>query len=105
MRECMIPDLVTLAINSRGDITELLRLDSNQEKCRRRMLALEHIENLRRPLRVRPIIKRERHAIRTRSIASDAVGFRQRIEALVGDLTRIAIDREAALAIGRPSFD
>src|SRR5439155_24452139 len=87
------------------EIRKLVSLNSDQEERRRSLLLFQNIENLRRPLGIRSIVKRDRQLILARSITSHPVRFWQRFETLIGDLSRRGIYRDRACSVGGPSFD
>ena len=62
------------------------------------MLLFEHVENLGRPLRVGPIIKRDRDFVGAVAVARHTVRFGQRLKDFVGDQLGVGIDREVANA-------
>src|SRR5438270_10105591 len=96
MSKSMIPDFVALVVNAMYDSSELVRLDADDEKCGLRMLALEHIENLRSPLWIRSVIECNCDLVGAVAVTSDAVGLRQRLKVFVGDDAGIRIDGEVA---------
>src|SRR5437764_15310920 len=101
MSESVVPDLVAFAIKSRSHIRKFIRLDADQEKCRRGVFFFQNVENLRGPLRVRSVIEGKRDLVRAVAVARDAVRLGQRIEILIGDLLRIFVNSEFASAVER----
>ena len=81
----MVPDFVSLAVDAVGDVGKLVGLNPDQEKSGRRLFALEHIQNLGRPLRIRAIVEGDGDFVRARSVSRHPVGLGQRVETLIGN--------------------
>ena len=105
MREGVVADLVAFVVNSLRNAREFVRLNADHEERCRRMLALQHIEDLRRPLGIGTVVKRDRDFVGTVAIAAQTVRLRQRLEYFVGDHLRVRINRQITRAVGRPLFD
>ena len=69
VREGVIADLVAFVVNSLRDAGEFVRLNADHEERCRRMLALQHIEDLRCPLGIGTVVKRDRDFVGTVAIA------------------------------------
>ena len=63
MSEGVVPDLMSLGVNARREIREFISLNSDQEKSSRRLLALQNIQDLRSPVRIRTVIEGYGNAI------------------------------------------
>ena len=105
MRERVIPDFVPFPVHPAGDAAELVCLNSDQKKRGGHMLPLQDIQNFRRPLRIRTVVKRQREFLLARPIASHPVGFGQRRESLVADQPGRFVNRKIAFPIRRPRLD
>ena len=90
MSEGVVPDLMSLAVNARGDAAEILGLKPDQKERRGRVFSFQYVQDFRGPLRIRAVIERDGNGFRIVPVAGYAVRFGQRIDGLVGDnsLTR-----------------
>src|SRR5712672_3002407 len=96
MGERMIPNLMSLPVSALHYARELVGLQSDHEKCRGRLLALEHVEDLGRPRRIGAIVKGQRHLVRTVAVAPYTIGFWQRLKILIRDQIRCGVDDQIA---------
>ena len=101
----MIPNRVPFRINPLCQPGKFVRLNANQEECCGRFFLLQHIEDLRSPLRIRAIIKRDCHLIRTVAVTAHAVRLGQVLENFVRDQLAVGIYGEIPRAVGRLLFD
>src|SRR5579863_247823 len=100
----MIADLVSLAVNALGQRIVGFRLSPDQKECGGGVLLLKDIENLRRPLRVGPVVEGDRDLIGACPITSDAIRFRQRVHGLIADQAGGIIHGYFALPVSGRSF-
>src|SRR5437868_6424884 len=99
MGKGMVPDRVALVINALGNAGEFVGLNADQKESRSRVFALQHVENLRSPLRIGAIVKRQSNLVRTISITAEPIRLRQSLKDLVGDQLRVRIDRQITSAV------
>ena len=104
MEKGVIADLVAFVIDARGDGREPVRLVSDQKESRRRVFALKDIENLRRPLRVRPVIKGDCDLIRAGSVSAHSIRLRKRIYSFITDQIVRVIQSDGTRAVCRRRF-
>ncbi len=57
MGKSMVPDFMSLAVDAVGDVGKLVGLNPDQKESRRRLFALEHVQNLGRPFRVGAVVE------------------------------------------------
>ena len=76
MGEGVVPDCIAFFVDAFRDARKSIGFDADEEKCRSRMFFLERIENLRRPLRIGPVIEGECNFVWAVAVASHAVRFR-----------------------------
>ena len=74
MGERVIADFVPFAVHAFCHVAKFVGLDANQEKRGRHVLIFQNVQDFRCPLRVRTIIKCDRHLFRTITVAADSVG-------------------------------
>src|SRR5579864_3087974 len=105
MREGVVPNGVTLAVNPFRNARELVGLNADQEKSRGRVLLLQHVENLRSPIRIGPVVKSQRNLSRTITVAPHPVRLRQVLENFVSDEMVVGIDGQIASSMRGLVFD
>src|SRR5579864_4315224 len=96
MREGVVPNGVAFPINPFRDARELVGLNADQEKSRGRVLLLEHVENLRSPIRVGAVVKSQRNLRRTITVAPHPVRLGQVPENFIRDEAAVGVDGQIA---------
>src|SRR2546422_3676920 len=105
MGKCVIADLVPLAINTAGETAKLVRLDANQKESCGSMLALQDIENLRRPVGIGTVVKGNRELRLTRAITRYAIRQWKRLEDFTIDQPGWRISGQIAPALRGARLD
>ncbi len=105
MGKRVVADAMTFVINAFCQARELVGLNADEEKCCGSVLMLEHIEDLRRPLRIGAVVKSERDQVATVTVTRHAIRFGQVLKIFVGDHLGVRIDGEVASAGGGTILD
>ncbi len=105
MREGVVADLVPFVVNAARQRGVVVRLNANEEEGCGRVLALQHIENFRGPLRIGTVVEGDRDLFGRGAVTRDAIGFGQVLKDLVSDQPGGGIDRDVAFAVRRARFD
>ena len=74
MSERVVADLVPFIVDALREAGIVLRLDANQEKRCRRVLSLENVQNLRRPLRIGDALNLNARIRRTKAALATIYG-------------------------------
>ena len=105
MSEGVVADGVAFVIDAFGDPRKFVGLNADQKKRGLSVLPLQHVENLRRPLRIGAVVKRQNYFVWTITVTRHAIGFWQVLEILIGNYLCICIDGEVACAVSGTVFD
>ena len=99
----MVANLIAFLEETRSNRGEFVSLAADQKKRGSSVFSFQDVENLRRPLRIGAIIECDRNLIWTRTIASHAIWFGQRIHDLVRDESGM-VQGDRPRAVGRSCF-
>ncbi len=106
MGEGVVADLVSFVEDPLGNAWKFLDLGADLEERRLHPVLLQHVEDLRRPLGIGPVVERDRDFLFLRAaVHVDHVGHRQVLENLVADQVGLGIDYDLALTGCRPRLD
>src|SRR5215468_2880830 len=105
MREGVIPDLMPFPVDPLGKIGVFVSLDANQKKRGGSFFTLKYVEYFWCPFRIWPVIKRDRHLLRSCAIASHPVRLRQSLERLINNQAGIRVQCNRSLTVAGPIFD
>ena len=92
MGEGVVADFVAFGINPLGKAGILLRLHADQEKGRLDAFLLQHVEDLRRPLRVGAVVEGNCNFLGRAAVHVHRVRRRQSLKRLVGHQVGFGID-------------
>src|SRR5438270_12133117 len=105
MRERVVAYLVPFAVDTFQQAGIALRGNADQEERRLGVLLLQHVENLRRVLRVGAVIKGNSHLLGLESIGLELVRIRQLGELFGGNEPGTLVERQRTASRTRTMGD